>query len=42
VWIQLFDFEVKYIKGTKHTTANRLLRRLFQEGDTKEEEDIND
>jgi hypothetical protein len=41
VWIQLFDFKVKYIKGIKHTIANGLLRRLFQEGDTKEEEDIN-
>ena len=41
-WIQLFDFEVKHVKGTKHTAADGLSRRPFQEGDTEEEEDIDD
>ena len=40
VQIQLFNFKVKYIKGIKYTIANKLSRRPFQEGNTKEEEDI--
>jgi hypothetical protein len=41
-WIQLFDFEVKHVKGTKHTAADGLSRRPYQEGDTEDEEDIDD
>ena len=33
----MFDFEVRHIPGTKHTTANRLSRRPAIE--TKKEEE---
>jgi RNase H-like domain found in reverse transcriptase/Integrase zinc binding domain len=41
-WIQLFDFEVKHVKGTKHTAADGLSRRPWQEGDTEDDEDIDE
>jgi hypothetical protein len=40
-WIRLFDFEVKHIKGTKHTAADALSRRPPASDDTSEDaEDI--
>jgi hypothetical protein len=38
----LFDFEVKHVKGTKHTAADGLSRRPWQEGDTEDDEDIDE
>ncbi len=43
-WIYLFDFKVKHVPGTRHTTTNRLSYRLQTVSDTLDEEnevDIN-
>ncbi len=44
-WIRLFDFKIRYVPGTKHTTINSLSRRpRIKSDDINEEyvEDIND
>ena len=45
VWIRLFDFEVRYIPGTKYIIADNLSRRSRTKSDDINEEhteDIND
>ncbi len=45
VWIRLFNFEVRYIPGTKHIIVDGLSRRLrIKSDDINEEytEDIDD
>ncbi len=45
VWIRLFDFEVRYIPGMKHTAIDDLSRRPRIKSDDIDEEyseDIND
>lgn len=39
-WIRLFDFEVRHVKGTKHSAADGLSRRPQFKDDFKDELDI--
>ena len=41
-WIRLFDFEVRHVKGRKHTAADGLSRRPRCEDDSEDELDIDD
>ncbi len=41
-WIQLFDFEVRHVKGTKHGAADGLSRRPRQDDDSDDELDIDE
>jgi hypothetical protein len=39
-WIQLFDFTVRHVPGTKHTAADGLSRRPRVEGEMEDEQDV--
>jgi RNase H-like domain found in reverse transcriptase len=41
-WIRLFDFEVRYIKGTKHSAADGLSRRPQCKDDSEDKLNIDD
>ena len=41
-WIQLFDFEVRHVKGAKHGATNGLSRRPHFSDDSKDDINIDE